>query len=407
MTDEPQGSDIDVVPAVAEAGPNRITRILAALDHPLAVGFLATIGVLGALVLGSAIGSISTILVYIVLAMFLALGLDPPTAGSVTIGGRRYRALRAPLREVGSLLDAGAVHPGRRARDHLRWLAVSNGIDGERVDEVLEIVGLAAVGHRRVGGFSLGMRQRLGIAAALLGDPPVLVLDEPVNGLDTEGIRWVRGLLRQHAAEGRDGVRLHPLVIDEDLAGLEPGIDPAGRPGSNRLWAHLMQRTFGFDVLQCPRCGGRLRLLAVIDQEAVRQFGSQGGGLSDMLAAVAVLSATQRDNVTIFGESAGSWSVCYLVGSPLAAGLFDRAWADVAPLLLGGRTAPGPPGASTAATAWCSTSAPPRATRTTTDRGRPGHGRRGGGPGGRGGAVRGGGPDRPGRPAGRPRIWPA
>ena len=149
--------------------------------------------------------------------MRLALGLDTPTAGSVTIGGRRYRALRAPLREVGSLLDAGAVHPGRRARDHLRWLAVSNGIDGGRVDEVLETVGLAAVGHRRVGGFSLGMRQRLGIAAALLGDPPVLMLDEPVNGLDTEGIRWVRGLLRQHAAEGRTVLLSSHLMSEMQL----------------------------------------------------------------------------------------------------------------------------------------------------------------------------------------------
>ena len=149
--------------------------------------------------------------------MRLALGLDTPTAGSVKIGGRRYRALRAPLREVGSLLDASAVHPGRRARDHLRWLAVSNGIDGGRVDEVLETVGLAAVGHRRVGGFSLGMRQRLGIAAALLGDPPVLMLDEPVNGLDTEGIRWVRGLLRQHAAEGRTVLLSSHLMSEMQL----------------------------------------------------------------------------------------------------------------------------------------------------------------------------------------------
>ena len=149
--------------------------------------------------------------------MRLALGLDTPTAGSVTIEGRRYRALRAPLREVGSLLDAGAVHSGRRARDHLRWLAVSNGIAPGRVDEVLETVGLAAVGHRRVGGFSLGMRQRLGIAAALLGDPPVLMLDEPANGLDTEGIRWVRGLLRQHAAEGRTVLLSSHLMSEMQL----------------------------------------------------------------------------------------------------------------------------------------------------------------------------------------------
>jgi ABC-2 type transport system ATP-binding protein len=135
--------------------------------------------------------------------MRMVLGLDAPTGGTVTVGGRRYGSLPAPLREVGSLLDAGAVHPGRSARDHLRWLAASNGIAAARVDEVLDVVGLTSVAGRRVGGFSLGMGQRLGLAAALLGDPAVLILDEPVNGLDTEGIRWVRDLLRRLAAEGR------------------------------------------------------------------------------------------------------------------------------------------------------------------------------------------------------------
>ncbi len=135
--------------------------------------------------------------------MRMILGLDAPTGGAATVAGRRYATLPAPLREVGSLLDAGAVHPGRSARDHLRWLAASNGIGGARVDEVLETVGLAKVADRRVDGFSLGMGQRLGIAAALVGDPSVLILDEPVNGLDTEGIRWVRALLTGQAAEGR------------------------------------------------------------------------------------------------------------------------------------------------------------------------------------------------------------
>ena len=135
--------------------------------------------------------------------MRLILGLDRPDAGQVRIGGRRYRDLPWPLREVGALLEARAFHPGRSARAHLQALAASNAIPRSRVEEVLDLVGLAQVAGRRAGGLSLGMAQRLGIAAALLGDPPVLVLDEPVNGLDPEGIRWVRDLLRDLAAEGR------------------------------------------------------------------------------------------------------------------------------------------------------------------------------------------------------------
>ena len=135
--------------------------------------------------------------------MRMILGLDAPTGGAVTVNGRSYRASAAPLREIGALLDAHAVHPGRSARDHLRWLAASNGIAATRVGEVLEAVGLESVARRRAGTFSLGMGQRLGIAAALLGDPAVVVLDEPVNGLDPEGIRWVRQLARRLADEGR------------------------------------------------------------------------------------------------------------------------------------------------------------------------------------------------------------
>jgi ABC-2 type transport system ATP-binding protein len=135
--------------------------------------------------------------------MRMILGLDRPTAGSVTVNGHRYQDFPAPLREVGALLEARALHPGRSARNHLRWLAVSNGLPATRVDDVLELVGLGAVADQRVGKFSLGMGQRLGIAVALLGSPPVVVLDEPVNGLDPEGIRWVRTLARQLAEEGR------------------------------------------------------------------------------------------------------------------------------------------------------------------------------------------------------------
>jgi ABC-2 type transport system ATP-binding protein len=135
--------------------------------------------------------------------MRMIVGLDAPSSGGVSVNGREYGRLRFPLHEVGALLEAKAIHPGRSARNHLQWLAASNNIDRRRVDQVLDMVGLASVARKRSGGFSLGMGQRLGIAAALLGDPEILILDEPVNGLDPEGILWVRNLLRSLAAEGR------------------------------------------------------------------------------------------------------------------------------------------------------------------------------------------------------------
>ncbi|KSU55379.1 ABC transporter ATP-binding protein [Microbacterium enclense] len=135
--------------------------------------------------------------------MRMIVGLDRPTAGRVTVGGHDYRHLRSPLTEVGVLLDAKAVHTGRSARNHLRAMAATHGIGRARVDEVIELTGIGSVAGKRAGGFSLGMGQRLGIAAALLGDPHTLILDEPVNGLDPEGVRWVRQFVRHLAAEGR------------------------------------------------------------------------------------------------------------------------------------------------------------------------------------------------------------
>ena len=135
--------------------------------------------------------------------MRMILGLDTPTGGSVHIGGKSYRDLKNPLRTVGALLDAKWVHPNRSARAHLAWMAKSNRIAAKRVDEVLDIVGLTAVAGKNAGGFSLGMSQRLGIAGALLGDPQVLLFDEPVNGLDPEGILWIRKFMHRLADEGR------------------------------------------------------------------------------------------------------------------------------------------------------------------------------------------------------------
>ena len=135
--------------------------------------------------------------------MRMIVGLDRPTSGTVTVNGKPYGRHTTPLHEVGALLDAKAVHPGRSARSHLRTMAATHGIRNKRVDEVIEMTGLAAVADKRVGGFSLGMGQRLGIASAMLGDPRTLILDEPVNGLDPEGVHWVRRLVRELAAEGR------------------------------------------------------------------------------------------------------------------------------------------------------------------------------------------------------------
>ena len=135
--------------------------------------------------------------------MRMILGLDAPSSGTVTVNGRRYADHRAPLRQVGAMLEAGAVHTGRSAYHHLAALAATHGIPRSRVEAVIDLVGLREAAHLRAGGFSLGMGQRLGLAGALLGDPATLVLDEPVNGLDPEGIRWIRGLLTTLAAEGR------------------------------------------------------------------------------------------------------------------------------------------------------------------------------------------------------------
>ncbi|MDX3190241.1 ABC transporter ATP-binding protein [Streptomyces sp. MN03-5084-2B] len=135
--------------------------------------------------------------------MRMILGLDNPTSGQVTIGGKKYHDLKEPLRTVGALLDAKWVHPNRSARAHLLWMAKSNRIPATRVDEVLDTVGLTSVANKRAGGFSLGMSQRLGIAAALLGDPEVLLFDEPVNGLDPEGILWIRKFMHRLADDGR------------------------------------------------------------------------------------------------------------------------------------------------------------------------------------------------------------
>ncbi|MFI9583599.1 ATP-binding cassette domain-containing protein [Streptomyces sp. NPDC052236] len=209
------------------------------------------------------------------------VGLDAPDAGAALIGGQRYSSLRTPLSHVGALLDATAVHPGRRGRDHLLWLAHSHALPVRRVDEVLELVGLAEAGRRRAGGYSLGMRQRLGIATALLGDPPVLMLDEPVNGLDPEGIRWIRGFLRRLAGEGRA-----VLVSSHLMSELEDTADHLVVVGRGKVIADTSVRE-----LLATASGDRVALRTSARTRAMTVLAGAG----------ATVAATGRETLTVSG----------------------------------------------------------------------------------------------------------
>jgi len=175
--------------------------------------------------------------------MRMIMGLDAPTAGDVTVNGRRYHDLSWPLHEVGALLEAKAIHPGRSARAHLQMLAETNHISRRRVDEVLDLAGLTAVADKRAGKFSLGMGQRLGMAVALLGDPGVLLFDEPVNGLDPDGIRWVRTLLRGLAREGRTVFVSSHLMSEMALTADEVIIIGKGRLIAQRPVGDLLDQS--------------------------------------------------------------------------------------------------------------------------------------------------------------------
>jgi ABC-2 type transport system ATP-binding protein len=195
--------------------------------------------------------------------MRVILGLDAPTSGWATVNGRPYQQLSRPLHQAGALLDAGAVHGGRTARDHLLAIAVSNGIGARRAAEVLGLVGLDSVAGQRVRGFSLGMRQRLGIAAALLGDPPVLMFDEPVNGLDPEGIAWIRGLLKSLAAEGRTIFVSSHLMSEMALTADHLIVIGRGRLIADAPIAEFVQQSSHRDVVvRSPRGADLAGLLA-------------------------------------------------------------------------------------------------------------------------------------------------
>jgi ABC-2 type transport system ATP-binding protein len=200
--------------------------------------------------------------------MRLILGLDAPTSGSVTVNGQPYTGYDRPLLEVGALLDAHAVHGGRSAYNHLLCLALSNGIRRSRVDEVLEMVGLRGVANRRVGGFSLGMSQRLGIAAALLGDPSVLIFDEPVNGLDPEGVLWLRKLLKSLAAEGRTVLLSSHLMSEMSITADRLIIIGRGRLIAQTSVADLLAHSSGsFVRVRSPQASA---LAAVLEREGAK-----------------------------------------------------------------------------------------------------------------------------------------
>jgi ABC-2 type transport system ATP-binding protein len=216
--------------------------------------------------------------------MRVILGLDRVEAGSALVGGRRYDRLAQPLRLVGSLLDAAALQPSRTARNHLRWLACSQGLPVRRVDEVIEQAGLTGAARRRTGGFSLGMRQRLGLAAAMLGDPPVLMLDEPFNGMDPEGIVWMRGFLRSLAAQGRA-----VLVSSHLMSELQDTADHLVIVGRGRVIADTSVR----DLLETAG-GGRVTLRTSAATAAAAALERAG----------AAVTASGGDVVTVSGLAA-------------------------------------------------------------------------------------------------------
>jgi ABC-2 type transport system ATP-binding protein len=212
----------------------------------------------------------------------ILLGLVHPTAGSATIDGKRYRALVRPLGRVGAVLEASNYHPKRSGRNHLRALAAAGEIAPARVDEVLEFVGLESAGRRAVGGYSLGMRQRLSVAGALLGDPQILVLDEPANGLDPEGIRWLRDLLRGFAGEGKTVfISSHVLAEMQQLAD-EVVIIHRGRLVAHETVGELTARAAGGTRVRSPQAA---RLREVLEREGIESTGDGEGLLTAAPAA--------------------------------------------------------------------------------------------------------------------------
>ncbi|KUL25809.1 ATP-binding cassette domain-containing protein [Actinoplanes awajinensis] len=216
--------------------------------------------------------------------MRVVLGLDAVDEGTALVGGKPYRSLRCPLNHVGALLDAAALHPSRTGRNHLLWLAYSQGLAARRVDQVIEQVGLTSAARRKAGGYSLGMRQRLGIAAALLGDPPIIMLDEPFNGMDPDGIIWMRGFLRSLAAQGRA-----VLVSSHLMSEVQDTADHLVVVGRGKAIADA-----GVNDLIAATSSGRVALRTTAGPHAMAVLAHAG----------ATVVATGSDTITVSGLTA-------------------------------------------------------------------------------------------------------
>ncbi len=265
--------------------------------------------------------------------MRMLLGLDTPNAGQALIGGRRYRSLSMPLRQVGALLDAAAVHGGRSARNHLRCIAATNEISPKRVPQVLEQTGLTEVARKRIRGFSLGMKQRLGIAAALLGDPAVLIFDEPINGLDPEGIHWIRNLMKSLASEGRTVFVSSHLMSEMALTADNLIVIGRGKLIVNTTVTEFIELSALNDILVRTPDGPELaRLLSGRGASVAVQ---PDGGLSVKgidLASVSDLAAEQRLRIYELTQRQASLEEAYLKLTDLAVQYRAEAAAGTAPV---------------------------------------------------------------------------
>ncbi|MFF7547296.1 ATP-binding cassette domain-containing protein [Streptomyces canus] len=241
--------------------------------------------------------------------MRMIVGLDAPTSGSVTVNGRRYASHRAPLQEVGALLEAKSIHPGRSAHNHLRALALTHGIPGSRVDEVIGLAGLGSVAKKRAGAFSLGMGQRLGIAAALLGDPQTVMLDEPVNGLDPEGVLWIRNLLKGLADEGRTVFVSSHLMSEMALVADHLIVVGRGRLLADTTVADLIREAGGDTVKVATQDPARLRdVLAGPGVDVTGRIGSEELQVTGLTAREIGLKAAEH-GIALFELSARTVSL--------------------------------------------------------------------------------------------------